>query len=85
MCFLRKYRLSNIRSRVIKVLAGVFTRPDRILASIYGTVYALELLGAETVRSVLIPRAEEIYTEILQCTVGEKSAADKLHKLMVVR
>uniref|UniRef100_A0A914EHF5 Transcription initiation factor TFIID subunit 6 n=1 Tax=Acrobeloides nanus TaxID=290746 RepID=A0A914EHF5_9BILA len=79
----KKYRLSNIRSRVIKVLAGVFTRPDRILASIYGAVFALELLGAETVRSVLIPRAGDIYTEILQSAVGEKLAVDKLHKLMV--
>ncbi|KAH7720126.1 Transcription initiation factor TFIID subunit 6 [Aphelenchoides avenae] len=60
----KKYRLPSIRARVTNVLSQVFKDKNYSYITMYGAIYALNELGPETVKSVIVPRLQELYAAI---------------------
>ncbi|VDD89880.1 unnamed protein product [Enterobius vermicularis] len=83
----KAYNLSNLRSRVTQVLTKVWQDEHVTLATLYGSVYALNELGVDTVRAVVIPRAAFLYNDIQKplsdrTNTAERIAAEKLQSFI---
>ncbi|VDK82612.1 unnamed protein product [Litomosoides sigmodontis] len=76
MC--RSYNISHLRSRVTQVLAQVWRDENCTLAALYGSLYALNELGVDTVHSVVIPRAAQLHNDLRRITSDKPSMVDKL-------
>uniref|UniRef100_A0A0N5A8P7 Signal peptidase complex subunit 2 n=1 Tax=Syphacia muris TaxID=451379 RepID=A0A0N5A8P7_9BILA len=83
----KAYNLSNLRSRVTQVLTKVWQDKNVTLATLYGSVYALNELGVDTVRAVIISRASFLYNDIQKpladrTNTAERIAAEKLQNFI---
>ncbi|KAK0404257.1 hypothetical protein QR680_017368 [Steinernema hermaphroditum] len=66
MC--RNYQIHNVRARVTQVLGKVWKESNPSCATLYGSMYALQEIGWDAFRSVVVPHA----------TFLKRIAADKL-------
>ncbi|KAL3991150.1 hypothetical protein ACH3XW_34700 [Acanthocheilonema viteae] len=86
MC--RSYNISHLRSRVTQVLAQVWRDENCTLAALYGSLYALNELGVDTVHSVVIPRAAQLHNDLRKImsdkpNIVDKLAAEKLQNFVI--
>ncbi|VDK70581.1 unnamed protein product [Onchocerca ochengi] len=74
----RSYNISHLRSRVTQVLAQVWRDENCTLAALYGSLYALNELGVDTVHSVVIPRAAQLHNDLRRVMSDKPNTVDKL-------
>ncbi|CAG9535125.1 unnamed protein product [Cercopithifilaria johnstoni] len=74
----RSYSISHLRSRVTQVLAQVWLDENCTLAALYGSLYALNELGVDTVHSVVIPRAAQLHNDLRRIMSDKPNTVDKL-------
>ncbi|KAM3727503.1 Transcription initiation factor TFIID subunit [Dirofilaria immitis] len=74
----RSYNIGHLRSRVTQVLAQVWRDENCTLAALYGSLYALNELGVDTVHSVVIPRAAQLHNDLRRVMSDKPSTVDKL-------
>ncbi|VDN04194.1 unnamed protein product [Thelazia callipaeda] len=74
----KSYNISHLRSRVTQVLTQVWCNENYTLAALYGSLYALNELGVDTVHSVVIPRAKELHNDIRRVLLDKPNIVDKL-------
>ncbi|EFO25376.1 hypothetical protein LOAG_03111 [Loa loa] len=74
----RSYKISHLRSRVTQVLAQVWRDENCTLAALYGSLYALNELGVDTVHSVVIPRAAQLHNDLRRVMSNKPNTVDKL-------
>lgn len=74
----KAYNINNLRSRVTQVLTRVWRDEQSTLSTLYGSLYALNELGVDTIRAVVIPRAAPLYNEIRKHQTDKGSAAERI-------
>uniref|UniRef100_A0AAF5RXX2 Transcription initiation factor TFIID subunit 6 n=1 Tax=Wuchereria bancrofti TaxID=6293 RepID=A0AAF5RXX2_WUCBA len=74
----RSYNINHLRSRVTQVLAQVWRDESCTLAALYGSLYALNELGVDTVHSVVIPRAAQLHNDLRKVMSDKPNMVDKL-------
>uniref|UniRef100_A0A0R3RYL1 Transcription initiation factor TFIID subunit 6 n=1 Tax=Elaeophora elaphi TaxID=1147741 RepID=A0A0R3RYL1_9BILA len=74
----RSYNISHLRSRITQVLAQVWRDENCTLAALYGSLYALNELGVDTVHSVVIPRAAQLHNDLRRVMSDKPNTVDKL-------
>uniref|UniRef100_A0A915PYJ3 Transcription initiation factor TFIID subunit 6 n=1 Tax=Setaria digitata TaxID=48799 RepID=A0A915PYJ3_9BILA len=82
------YNISHLRSRVTQVLAQVWRDENCTLAALYGSLYALNELGVDTVHSVVVPRLSQLHNDLRRIlsdkpNIVDKLAAEKLQNFVV--
>uniref|UniRef100_A0A1I7Z147 Transcription initiation factor TFIID subunit 6 n=1 Tax=Steinernema glaseri TaxID=37863 RepID=A0A1I7Z147_9BILA len=83
MC--RNYQIHNVRARVTQVLGGVWKDNGPSCATLYGSMYALQEIGWDAFRSIVVPHAAFLSQYIIKVkedksekNLAERIAADKL-------
>ncbi|VDK55906.1 unnamed protein product [Anisakis simplex] len=74
----RAYNVNGLRSRITQVLTRVWQEENSTLATLYGSIYALNELGIDTIRAVIVPRAPQLYNDIKKAQSDKSNPVDKV-------
>ncbi|VDM37574.1 unnamed protein product [Toxocara canis] len=74
----RAYNVNGLRSRITQVLTRVWRDEHSTLSTLYGSLYALNELGVDTIRAVVIPRAPQLSNDIKKAQSDKSNAADRI-------
>uniref|UniRef100_A0A9J2PGU1 Transcription initiation factor TFIID subunit 6 n=1 Tax=Ascaris lumbricoides TaxID=6252 RepID=A0A9J2PGU1_ASCLU len=74
----RSYNVNGLRSRVTQVLTRVWRNEHCTLSTLYGSLYALNELGVDTIRAVVIPRAPQLYNDIKKQQGDKSNSTEKI-------
>lgn len=74
----KAYNVNNLRSRITQVLTRVWRDEHATLATLYGSLYALNELGIDTVRAVIVPRAAQLYNDLRKPLLDKSNAAEHI-------
>ncbi|CAI4225501.1 unnamed protein product [Auanema sp. JU1783] len=74
----RKYHTLELQSRITKVLTKVWANENSSIATLYGSLFALNELGTETIRAVVVPRTSLLYERLRVCVNDRTNLNDKI-------
>jgi hypothetical protein len=60
----RRYKIPQLKERLVRVFANAFTRRDPYLPTLYGIIYAINLFGPEVIENVLFPNLNAVKNAI---------------------
>ncbi|MFH4978258.1 hypothetical protein AB6A40_004967 [Gnathostoma spinigerum] len=74
----KTYNINNLRSRVTQILTKVWRGEMSTLSTLYGSLYALNELGVDTIRATVVPRAPQLYNEVRKALVDKANTAERI-------